>query len=134
MTTSNSLLNAIEEVYQWIDSEVENTGDCKACGDCCDFEIFGHRLYVTSVELAYFAEKMKRDLRKMDTDVCPYKIDGKCTVYPHRFAGCRIFACGRNEDIESNLSEKSLQKLKQIGEQHQIPYQYKDLKTALNSD
>ena len=133
MTTSNSLFESVEEVYRWIDAEVENTGDCKACGDCCDFEKFGHRLFVTGVELAYFAEKMKHDLRKMDTTVCPYRIEGKCSVYPYRFAGCRIFACGRNAAAESSLSEQSLQKLKQIGEEFQIPYHYTDLKTALNS-
>ena len=127
------LLEEIKQLYNWIDAEVASTGDCKACGDCCDFEKFGHRLYITSVELVYFTEKMKHDLHKMDNNVCPYRSDGKCTVYPYRFAGCRIFACGRNEDIESDLSEKSLQKLKQIGEQHIIPYQYTDLKTALNS-
>ena len=127
------LFKEIEQLYNWIDAEVAGTGDCKACGDCCDFEKFGHRLYVTSVELAYFTGNMKQDLHKMDTDVCPYRINGKCTVYPYRFAGCRIFACGRNADTESDLSEKSLEKLKQIGEKHQIPYKYTDLKTALNS-
>lgn len=127
------MIEAVEKIYNWIDSQVAGTGDCKACGDCCDFEKFGHRLYVTSVELAYFVEKMGDDLRKMDSDVCPYRVDGKCTVYPYRFAGCRIFACGRNEDTESQLSEESLQRLKEIGEEHKIPYQYTDLKTALNS-
>jgi Fe-S-cluster containining protein len=127
------MIEAVEKLYNWIDQQVENTGDCKACGDCCDFEKFDHRLYVTSVELAYFTEKMKHDLRKMDTTVCPYRVEGKCTVYPYRFAGCRIFACGRNADTESSLSEETLGKLKQIGEEYEIPYRYTDLKTALNS-
>ena len=127
------MINAVEKLYIWIDRQVAETGDCKACGNCCDFEKFGHRLYVTSVELAYFKKMMKEDIRKMDTAVCPYRVDGKCTVYPYRFAGCRIFACGRDADTESKLSEESLQKLKQIGKDHEIPYRYTDLKTVLNS-
>ena len=127
------MIEAVEKLYAWIDSQVAETGNCKACGDCCDFEKFGHRLYVTSVEIAYFTEKMKHDLRKMDDNICPYRVNGKCTVYPYRFAGCRIFACGRDEDSESDLSEESLKKLKEIGEEFQIPYKYTDLKTALNS-
>ena len=140
---------AVEQLYEWIDAQVANTGDCKACGDCCDFESFGHRLYVTSVEMKYFAEKMRKNgdwLRSaqqvvpvptfpapMTNNTCPYRIDGKCTVYQYRFAGCRIFACGRDEDLESRVSEESLQKLKTIGDQFNIPYQYTDLKTALNT-
>ena len=133
MTTSNKRFNTVEQVYTWIDAQVVNTGDCNACGDCCDFKSFGHRLYITSVEMKYFTEKMGDDLRKMNNNICPYRVDGKCTVYPYRFAGCRIFACGRDEDLESTLSEKTLERFKQIGENNNLPYQYTDLKTALNS-
>ncbi|MDP2932796.1 MAG: hypothetical protein Q8N81_01555 [bacterium] len=33
--------------------------DCSACGKCCDFESFGHKLFITSPELLYFRTNIK---------------------------------------------------------------------------
>lgn len=123
----------IEKLYGWIDRQVADSGICTACGRCCDFENFGHKLFITSVEMKYFTEKLPHDLKKMTTDVCPYRIDGRCCVYDYRFAGCRIFACQRDERLQSDTTEQALKLLKQIGYEYDIPYFYTDLKSALNS-
>jgi hypothetical protein len=123
----------VRQLYNWIDHQLESSGACGACGRCCDFENFGHKLYITSVELKYFAERMPDNLKPMTTGICPYRIDGKCSVYEYRFAGCRIFACGRDETLQSDIMEQSLKKLKQIGTEFNIPYNYTDLKIALKS-
>ncbi len=55
-----------------------------------------------------------------------------CTVYEHRFAGCRIFCCKGNKDFQSGLSESALRELKSICEELDIPCRYTDLATSLN--
>jgi len=65
---------------------------------------------------------------------CPWQIDGKCSVYQHRFAGCRIFCCKGNADFQSDLTESALKKFKALCEKFQIPYRYVDLPTALKLD
>lgn len=131
------LLERIAEIYAWLDEQArrysELSGFCKSCGDCCDFDTFDHRLFVTPPELAYLAAKIGlENVKTMPAARCPYSVDGKCSVYEHRFAGCRIFCCSGNADLQSELSEEALVRLKSICTEFQIPYRYLDLATALN--
>ena len=131
------LLERVAEVYAWIDQQLCSHGDltrrCDACGRCCDFEAFDHRLFVTGPELVYLAANLDVEkLRSMLASRCPYNIDGRCTVYEHRFAGCRIFGCKADADFQSSLTEEALEKLKAICLKYDIPYRYTDLATALN--
>ena len=64
------------------------------------------------------------------TTGCPYNIEGKCSVYEHRFSGCRIFSCKGDTDFQSRLSERALKKFKSLCTDLQIPYRYTDLATA----
>jgi hypothetical protein len=73
------------------------------------------------------------NVRPMPDGRCPYNAGGKCEVYEHRFAACRIFCCHGDTDFQSSLSEECLEKLKAICTEFQIPYRYADLAVALNS-
>ena len=125
---------AIQQIYDFIDSQaatLENS--CTACGKCCDFENYDHKLFVTSPELIYFADRIAPEkIKTMQNGICPYNENKKCTVYQNRFAGCRIFSCKADKDFQSTLTEKALSKLKSVCKDFQIPYRYLDLKTALN--
>ncbi len=146
------LLQKVAEIYNWLDTQIRDnnnlTGQCKACGKCCDFasptldqgaapdpdQGFDHRLFVTSPELMYLTANLGAEkIRPMPRSRCPYNIDGKCTVYEYRFAGCRIFCCRADADFQSELSESALKKLKSLCTEFQIPYRYTDLATALNT-
>ncbi|GAJ10797.1 unnamed protein product [marine sediment metagenome] len=145
--TNNRLLGKVAEIYTWLDTKIRDnnklTGQCKACGKCCDFgspdQGFDHRLFVTSPELMYLTTGQQaanlgaENIKSMPTKRCPYNIDGKCTVYEYRFAGCRIFYCNADADFQSELSESALKKLKSLCVEFQIPYRYTDLATALNT-
>jgi Fe-S-cluster containining protein len=130
----SGIAGAVDGVYGWIDSQIsQNPAQCDACGKCCDFENYDHRLFVTSPELTYFALKLDPDkIKPMPAGRCPYNIDGKCIVYPFRFAGCRIFSCKRDKEIQNRLSEQAVVKFKAICEKFRLPYRYTDLPTALN--
>lgn len=131
------LVEAVAAVYEWIAAQQigqpHRAGQCNACGACCDFPAYGHRLYVTPPELIYLAAKLNVDrLEPMPAGRCPYQRDNRCTIHEHRFAGCRIFACRGDPDFQSELSEAALKRLKTLCEEFQIPYRYQDLPAALN--
>lgn len=131
----------VRAVYRWIDRctgrtarSAEDNG-CRACGRCCDFDAYEHRLYVTAPELLYFMSTLTpENLRAMPNGVCPYRVGTRCAVHEHRFAGCRIFGCRGplRVDEQAALSERALRCFKAIGHRHGLPYVYTDLKTALN--
>jgi Fe-S-cluster containining protein len=132
-------LRRVAAIYDWLDEQIcsngELAGACSACGKCCDFEAFGHRLFVTPPELIYLAENLAGEkLRQMHTSRCPYNQDGRCAVYEYRFTGCRIFCCRGDADFQSRLSEAALEKLKSICEELQVDYLYMPLNLALNRE
>lgn len=127
----------VAEIYNWIEAQITDgrtKAQCSACGKCCDFDSFDHRLFITPPELIYLTANIGREnIRPMRTNSCPYNIDGKCTVYEYRFAACRIFYCGGDTDFQSELSESVLEKLKSLCTEFQIPYCYSDLASLLNA-
>lgn len=128
------LERGILALYAELAADIERESPkCRACGDCCDFEEFDHRLFVTPPELVYLASNLGvEDLKPMSTGRCPYNVEGKCSVYEYRFAGCRIFSCSGHPDFQSRLSETALEKFKAVCTHFQVPYRYTDLPTALN--
>jgi len=132
------LLEKVAEIYNWLDAQIrednELIGRCDACGKCCDFGRFDHRLFATPPELMYLTANIGTgNVKPMSTNRCPYNIDGKCTVYEYRFTACRIFCCRADADFQSKLSESALKKLKTLCTEFQIPYRYTDLAVALNT-
>ncbi|HDS85523.1 MAG TPA: hypothetical protein ENN97_10060 [Phycisphaerales bacterium] len=136
LSSCRAMLKEVAALYRRLDEAVaacDQAAPCRACGNCCDFEAFGHRLYITTPELLYFAHHVGRPLKPMTDGVCPYRIDGRCSIYPRRFVGCRIFQCGGSAAAQSDLTEATLKQLKHLCRQFRVPYYYMDLKTALNS-
>jgi Fe-S-cluster containining protein len=137
MKVSEEVIKRVAEVYNWLDLQVATREDtdlkCKACGKCCDFESWGHRLYVSTPELAYFAAgRIAENIRPMRHGLCPYNLNGKCQAYDKRFIGCRVFLCEGDNDVEAELSNKSLEAMKRISNDCGMIWRYADLKTALN--
>ena len=137
MSDFQKLALKVIQIYNSLDTEIQNnknlSGKCIGCGKCCDFEKFGHLLFVTTPELVFLLENLgKEKIKSMDNAVCPYNEKGKCTIYPLRFASCRIFFCKGDNDFQSRLSEISVKKFKSLCIEFSIPYIYSDLKAALN--
>jgi hypothetical protein len=135
---NRQLLERVAEVYKWLDLQIcsgdDVAGTCRSCGDCCDFEGFDHRLFITPPELMYLVANLgDENIKPMLSSRCPYNIDSKCGVHEYRFSGCRIFCCNADADFQSELSEEVLQRLKSICMDFQIPYRYTDLAVGLNN-
>ena len=132
---NHELVQEVKQIYDWLDSQIRKNipEKCDACGQCCDFITYDHRLYVTTPELMYLTANLNTDNpREMKTGICPYNEEEKCMVHLLRFAGCRIFNCKANEDIQSQLSEEVLKRLKKLCEKYDISYRYMELSNALN--
>jgi Fe-S-cluster containining protein len=150
MNVNKKIAKRVEEIYNWLDEQIaanqDKAGKCEACGKCCDFETFGHRLFVTSPELIYFAEKIARSdviasglssvaIAKGEakqsglTGKCRYQVDNKCTVYKYRFASCRIFCCKGDSRFQNELTEAVIKKFKALCDELKIPYRYTDAGT-----
>jgi hypothetical protein len=134
---NDRLSKKVAEIYDWLEAQISGSntkGLCRACGECCDFDVFDHRLFITLPELIYLKVNLGgENIMSMPTSRCPYNIEGKCTVYEYRFAACRIFYCSGDSDFQSELSEMALTKLKSLCAEFQIPYCYSDLANALNA-
>jgi Fe-S-cluster containining protein len=138
MKKNDQLIAMVSEIYNWIEVQQfvdeEIAGQCAACGKCCDFEQYDHRLYVTAPEIIYFVEKIGiANIKQMVGGRCCYQIEGKCSVHPHRFSGCRIFCCKGKATFQSELTEAVLKKFKALCAELQIPYRYLELPAALKS-
>ena len=134
MKRNEEIILRVEEIYKWLDEQItahqDAAGRCEACGKCCDFEKFGHRLFVTSPEMIYFSEKIgSRNLKPITTGRCGYQVDDKCTVYKYRFASCRIFCCKGDSRFQSDLTETVIKKFKALCDEFEIPYRYTDAGT-----
>ena len=136
-TTRSQLVERIAEIYRRLDLQIRDNGSlsgvCRACGKCCDFDDFDHRLFVTTPELIYLVSKLgDENIKPMNAGRCPYNINGKCSIYEYRFAGCRIFCCKGDAGFQSGLSESVVNEFKSACVEFKIAYRYLDLAAALN--
>jgi len=130
------IIERVSEIYKWIEAQQlankDIAGRCEVCGKCCDFELYDHRLYVTTPEIIYFVEKLgSGNIKQMVNGRCCYQVEGKCSVHAYRFSGCRIFCCKGKATFQSELTEAAIKKFKALCDELQIPYRYVDLPTAL---
>ena len=136
MKKNDQIIARVSEIYKWIE-EQQNAhkgiaGSCVACGKCCDFDTYDHRLYVTTPEIIYFVEKLGlANIKQMTTARCCYQVEGKCSVHAYRFSGCRIFCCKGDAGFQSELTESAIKKFKALCTELQIPYRYVELPMAL---
>jgi Fe-S-cluster containining protein len=125
------IIAAVADVYRWI---AEQTGEnsCHACGKCCDFEAYGHRLYVSTPEIIYLESRIGREnMPPMQSSACPWRRQDKCTIHQHRFAGCRIFFCKGDPQKQSEISEEAIKRLKKICDDFSLTYRYAQLQIHL---
>ncbi|MDE3236817.1 MAG: YkgJ family cysteine cluster protein [Bacteroidota bacterium] len=98
----NQPQDTIDEWVTNLNRTVETQIDCTNCGNCCKSLMIN----VTETEAnslaehfqqsrndfdAQHIEKGSNGLMIMNTIPCHFLTDNKCTVYTHRFAGCREF-------------------------------------------
>ena len=136
--------DAVAAVYADLQSQIDARKPvCTASGRCCRFDEFGHRLYVTTMELAAFTHGLRgagpssgRNARPGDglalPSGCPFQIDGLCSVHPIRPFGCRVFFCdATSTDWQNGQYERLHKELKRLHETLAVPYFYVEWRQAL---
>ena len=124
---------------------------CDVSGRCCRFEEYGHRLYVTTAELAGFVNQLPvvscqlpvkdRGLPVLATGNsqlatsspgCPFQRSKLCTVHPIRPFGCRMFFCDpTSTEWQNEAYERFHARLKDLHRELNVPYFYVEWRRAL---
>jgi len=126
------LRQALESMYSEVDAEVRALGvACWARGDCCDFERCEHKLYASSIEIAYVAEAHGAEFPR-DSVLCPFWLDGKCTERARRPLGCRTYFCDRRfKDALEAIYEKHYRRLRRTALEQGFEWAYEPFVAAL---
>ena len=134
----------VEQIYTDLAKEIEDRKPlCILSGRCCHFEDFGHRLYVTTAELAAFlhdfehhkqSPQLANSIKTWTGKGCPFQLNKLCGVHAIRPFGCRIYFCDETStDWQNQTYETFHARLKQLHEELSIPYFYTEWRTALQS-
>ncbi len=121
------VIDAMRDFYEAADKGIAARGAlCTNRGDCCRFGEFGHRLYVTTLEVVYFMAMHPSSL-PVTVDACPHAIDGTCHAREGRPLGCRVFYCDpKAQDWQGPLTEEMLAQLREMHVCLKVPYVYQD--------
>ena len=137
---------AVGAVYADVRREVDlRRPRCEISGRCCRFEEYGHRLFVTTAELAAFVHglgDMTGGARPLalapagpwDGTGCPFQSNKMCGVHAIRPFGCRMFFCdATSTDWQNDAYERFHDRLKRVHEELAVPYFYVEWRQALKA-
>lgn len=126
----------IAEIYDRFDVEFQTRRPrCDQSGKCCHFEEYGHRLFVTTAELASFVLANTRDEAIVwDGLGCPYQIDGLCSVHSSRPFGCRVYFCDTSStQWQQTMYERFHAEIKQLHDELGLDYMYVEWREGLRA-
>lgn len=126
---------AVDQLYRSVQAEIDHRRPlCVVSGRCCRFEEFGHRLFVTTLELARFVHELGATpgVDAWDGTGCPFQRARLCTVHSIRPFGCRMFFCdATSTDWQNAAYERFHAELKQMHERLGVQYWYVEWRQAL---
>ena len=134
LSRDSGFLGTMNSLYSELDNRIAARNPiCTNRGNCCKFGLFGHQLFVTPAELAYFTSTSDTDAASAsEEDKCPYQQSGLCTVREVRPFGCRIFFCDvAAQHWQPEETEATLEQIKRVHDQYDLPYAYVEWLSAL---
>ncbi len=148
------LVEELETVYRNFQSQLDQRRPrCDVSGRCCRFEDYGHRLFVTTIELAAFAMSQQAAINRgtdtvgacvvvagvvaagsWDGTGCPYQLAGRCSVHFDRPFGCRVYFCDPTSTGWQEQQYESVHaQVKRLHEALEVPYFYVEWREALRA-
>ncbi|MHC4562746.1 MAG: hypothetical protein ACYS8X_08260 [Planctomycetota bacterium] len=128
---NRQLLDELDELYRQVDAQIAKLPtQCWGGGGCCRFDLVGHRLYVSTAELARLLEQRPaaEELRRWR---CPYQIGPRCTARNRRPLGCRTYFCDTSLDEQfQSICEQFHHRLRDLHDRLGAPYHYVELTAA----
>jgi Fe-S-cluster containining protein len=128
---------AVEKIYAQLQIEIDDRKpSCSASGRCCRFDEYGHRLYVTTMELATFVAALNSSPPDSQgegrTRGCIFQVEGLCSVHTMRPFGCRVFFCdSTSDDWQHAQYERFHAELQRLHDLLAVPYRYVEWRAAL---
>lgn len=138
-----SVSERLEAIYGMIADQVSaHVPVCVASGRCCNFESYGHRLYVTGLEAAWCIQQLGPEHPELSPAAvadavrrggCPFQIGTLCGVHAIKPVGCRTYFCDpRAEGWKEALTERAHGMVKDLHEASSIPYRYMEWRAMLS--
>jgi hypothetical protein len=126
-------LEALGQLYARAEAELAAAAPaCKGCGTCCDFDRHGHRLFVTTLELAGLARQVPPTPENLAAGRCPYQAGPRCLARELRPLGCRSYFCNEaGANRRQAIHEAVHQALVDLHRQCRLEYRYVDLIAGL---
>jgi Fe-S-cluster containining protein len=127
------VLAAVAELYGQMEQAIlQRRPICRQSGRCCHFDAWGHRLMVTTLELAAFLAHRPRPVVDPPPGGCPFQSDKLCTVHPLRPLGCRVYYCDATATAWQQEQYRACHHaLRQLHEDLAVPYHYVEWRQAL---
>jgi len=126
---------AVSNVYRALQDAIDlREPICVSSGRCCRFEEYGHRLFVTTMEVAAFVSQLDRPQRpaQLNGKGCPFQLNRLCDVHKIRPFGCRVFFCDETStQWQAEQYERLHRELKRLHEELNVPYFYVEWRQAL---
>jgi Fe-S-cluster containining protein len=127
---------ALEGIYRDLGVEIaQRQPRCELSGRCCRFEEYGHRLYVTTIELAGFVHGLRQRAPAVpawDGRGCPFQVSKLCTVHGIRPFGCRVFFCDpAATQWQNEAYERFHGQMKRLHDRYGVGYYYIEWREAL---
>ena len=127
--------DGIKALYTELGDAISEKGPtCWSSGKCCNFNAYGHLLYVTGLEIAWYCRQLE-STTSISIDLkapCPLQIDGLCSTHAIRPLGCRVYFCQRGtQDWQQDLYERFQKQLVNLHEENAIPYAYMEWRYGL---
>jgi Fe-S-cluster containining protein len=150
---------AVQALYADVQSAIEaRRPACAVSGRCCRFEEYGHRLYVTTLELAAFLAAQEGDApaeprpgeskprlgrslalplidsAAWDGTGCPFQRARLCSVHAIRPFGCRMFFCdATSTEWQNEAYERFHAGIQELHAELGVPYFYVEWRHALQA-
>src|SRR5436853_2761671 len=126
---------AVTQIYRDLQTQIDaRRPQCIMSGRCCRFEEFGHRLYVTTLELAKFLHDLQQlNLAPAQENPggCPFQKNNLCSVHQIRPFACRLFFCDSTAtDWQHEQYQLFHNRLRQLHDELAVPYFYLEWRQA----
>jgi Fe-S-cluster containining protein len=132
-STRAEVHSAISALYDDLQKQIDiRRPKCILSGRCCRFEEFGHRLYVTTIELATFLYELNAPIPPAKAGGCPFQINNLCSVHQIRPFACRLFFCDSTSTEWQHEQYQAFHgRLRQLHDLLGVPYFYLEWRQAL---
>lgn len=126
MGNEEVLRESLTFLYKELDEELlKLPAKCYGCGKCCNFKENGLTLLVQKLELDLIVEETGVEPFLVQKGHCNFQEKGMCTIHSIRPLGCRTyFGEAPNSVAHQDLYEKYHRKIKDLGKNNDIDYQF----------